>query len=307
VGRLDQHLPNLFGQLPSTEREWKKHDNLLKIGDKDAPPELGFMARMMVLCTLPHSDPGDDVREFKRENGNYRLYIQAGPEQKLPSGSYPRLLFAWICREVIRTEQRELKLGDSLSDFMRQLGLEVTGGQYGTISNFKDQVDRTLNARVSAIYEKTSNGGAKGRKKVKYAEVATEFDLWWDYHEPRQSTFWQSTMVIGERLYKEITEHPVPFDMRVMKEIKQSPLAIDLYLWLTYRLHKMDSPLTISWNSLHKQFGADYNRVDHFRTKCLKYMRDIRKGWPALNFKTPRGRLKIYPAGPHIDRLETKS
>ena len=114
-------------------------------------------------------------------------------------------------------------------------------------------------------------------------------------------------MVIGERLYKEITEHPVPFDMRVMKEIKQSPLAIDLYLWLTYRLHKMDSPLTISWNSLHKQFGADYNRVDHFRTKCLKYMRDIRKGWPALNFKTPRGRLKIYPAGPHIDRLETKS
>ena len=306
MDHVNKSLNHLFQDLPENQRQWKKHDALIDIGYGNAPAELGFMARMMVLCTLPHSDPGEGVREFKRENGNYRLYIQAGPEQKLPSGSYPRLLFAWICREVIRTKERELVLGDSLSDFMRQLGLEVTGGEHGTISNFKDQVERTLNARVSAIYEKTSHDGTKGRKKVKYAEVASEFDLWWDYREPRQSTFWQSTMMIGERLFKEITEHPVPFDMRVMKEIKQSPLAIDLYLWLTYRLHKMESPLVVSWKSLHRQFGADYSRVNNFRTKCLKYLRDIQKGWRALDFETPRGRLKIFPSGPHIEKIESQ-
>ena len=41
--------------------------------------------------------------------------------------------------------------------------------------------------------------------------------------------------MVGKGLYDEIMAHPVPFDMRVMramKAIEQSPLAIDLYLWL---------------------------------------------------------------------------
>jgi hypothetical protein len=301
---LNESLDNLFDHLPSTEREWKKHDALIDIGDGNSPAELGYMARIMVLCTLPHSDPGDDVQLFKRQNGKFRLYIQAGAETPLPYGTYPRLLFAWICREVIRTKERKLVLGDSLSAFMRELGLEVTGGRWGTIARFKEQVDRTLNARVSAIYEDVSEDGRQGRKCTKNAQVASKSDLWWKYDEPEQATFWKSTMEVGEKLYEEIIHHPVPFDMRVLKEIKQSPLAIDLYLWLTYRLSKMSEPLTIGWNSLHQQFGADYSQVKDFRTKSLKYMKEIQKGWPSLQFDTPRGRLKLYPTGPHIAKID---
>ena len=38
--------------------------------------------------------------------------------------------------------------------------------------------------------------------------------------------------MVGKELYDEIMAHPVPFDMWVMKAIRQSPLTIDLYLWL---------------------------------------------------------------------------
>ena len=53
--------------------------------------ERGFMTRMMVLCSLPRTNPGNR-KEYKRVNGPYRLYMQAGPETKLPFGKIPSLL-----------------------------------------------------------------------------------------------------------------------------------------------------------------------------------------------------------------------
>ena len=37
------------------------------------------MTRMMVLCSLPRTNPGNR-KEYKRVNGPYRIYMQAGPE-----------------------------------------------------------------------------------------------------------------------------------------------------------------------------------------------------------------------------------
>ena len=53
--------------------------------------EGGFMTRMMVLCSLPRTNPGNR-KEYKRVNGPYRLYMQAGLETKLPFGKIPSLL-----------------------------------------------------------------------------------------------------------------------------------------------------------------------------------------------------------------------
>ncbi len=55
------------------------------VSASEADPDLGFMARMMALCSLPRSNPGNR-KEYKRVNGPYRLYMQAGPENKLPYG-----------------------------------------------------------------------------------------------------------------------------------------------------------------------------------------------------------------------------
>ena len=49
------------------------------------------MTRMRVLCSLPRTNPGNR-KEYKRVNGPYRLYMQAGLETKLPFGKIPSLL-----------------------------------------------------------------------------------------------------------------------------------------------------------------------------------------------------------------------
>ena len=54
----------------------------------EADPDLGFMARMMVLCSLPRTNPGNR-KEYKRVNGPYTLAMTAGVNNKLPFGSLP--------------------------------------------------------------------------------------------------------------------------------------------------------------------------------------------------------------------------
>ena len=47
------------------------------VGASEADPDLGFMGRTMALCSLPRSNPGNRLL-YKRVNGPYRLYMQAG-------------------------------------------------------------------------------------------------------------------------------------------------------------------------------------------------------------------------------------
>ena len=76
--------------------------------------------RLMALCSLPRTNPGNR-KEYKRVNGPYMLYMTAIGNNKLPYGSSPRLLLAWVSTEAVRAQSRELILGSSLSEFMGKL------------------------------------------------------------------------------------------------------------------------------------------------------------------------------------------
>ena len=42
------------------------------VGASEADPDRGFMARMMALCSLPRTNPGNRIR-YTRQNGPYTL------------------------------------------------------------------------------------------------------------------------------------------------------------------------------------------------------------------------------------------
>ena len=287
-----------------SERRIEKVNRLIDIGQGPDNYDLSFMARMLVLATLPHSDPGEGVTHFTRTNGGFKTQYPGSPGGKTPIRVVPPVD---SCVDVSRScyhKRAHAVLGDSLSDFMRQLGLMITGGRWGTVTRLREQMRRMLSSRITVQdYQENRDRGSS-------MEVATNWDLWWDPKEPEQAALWKSTIRLGERLYHEMIEHPVPFDMRVLKEIKQSALAIDLYLVLTYRMSYMKKPTDISWKQLHDQFGADYTGkygYDNFRKECLKHLKHIKQAWPALTYSTPRGRLRLFPTDPHVPKLNNDS
>ncbi len=135
--------------VPEDAHRYSRQGQILELFDvRNQTYDIGFIARLLTLATMPHSNPGD-ADNYTRINGDYKLVMRRGEDTKLPYGSYPRLVLAWVCSEAFQSKSRELVLGDSLSSFMRQLGLIPTGGRWGTIPNLREQLKRLLNARIS--------------------------------------------------------------------------------------------------------------------------------------------------------------
>ena len=96
VGDLALDLPDVL--VPARRRQARHFTKLDQIDQlvaaRDADPELGFMARLLALCSLPRSNPGNRL-QYVRRNGPYALVMSAGGLNKLPYGTLQRLLLAW--------------------------------------------------------------------------------------------------------------------------------------------------------------------------------------------------------------------
>ena len=270
------------------------------VSASEADPDLGFMARLLVLCSLPRSNPGNRFR-YVRRNGPYTLVMSATGLHKLPYGNLPRLLMAWVSTEAVRTQSRELVLGRSLSEFMRTLGIyHNSGGRGGVQTRLRNQMNRLFGCTVSLIYEDES-----GFVRVT-SSVADKQEFWWSERKPGERVLWESKIELGEKFFNEIIRHPVPLDMNTLTALKRSPLGLDLYLWLVYRTFSLTRPLRLSWRALYRQFGVDPakadNRrtVDDFRKDCLRELKKIKMAWPGLNYATAKGVLILLPSTPAI-------
>lgn len=259
---------------------------------------LGYMARVLVQATMPHSRK--EGTNFIRKNGN--LTVEIGASSKgLPYGSYPRLLLAWLTTEAVRTKSSTIYLGESLSEFMRKLDLLPTGGRWGTIHRLREQADRLFMSTVRA-YE-THDNGIRGRN----ISVADEWDLWWDPKESEQATLFQSWVKLTDKFFTQITDRPVPIDLRAIKALKKSPLALDIYAWATYRMSYLNNRTEVPWEALQMQFGADYS-LDakgrrNFKGKLIDALRKVSVVYPELRTSEGERGLILLPSPPHIRQL----
>jgi hypothetical protein len=239
-------------------------------------------------------------QEFVRKNGNFTLSILAPRAIGLPYGTIPRLLISWLTTEAVRTHQRELVLGDNLSDFMRQLGMVPTGGRWGTIGRLREQTSRLFASSITAIYRD------KAGISIHKQDVVSDANLWWDPKSPEQGSLWESNVVLGEQFFKEIMKNPVPVDMRALRALKKSPMALDIYTWLTYRMTRVRGPTVISWEGLQMQFGAGYatdaQGLRNFRKFFLEALQRVVVVYPQAKVSQEEGGLELRPSPPHIAR-----
>ena len=256
---------------------------------------VGFIARALTQATMPHKAPSDN--EFTRQNGHFTLTIWSPRQVGLPYGSIPRLLLSWMTTEAVRTRSPVLELGPTMSAFMAELGLTRRGGERGDITRFRNQTLRLFCSTVSCRYEdKTHDAGGN-------LNIVEKYSLWWNPKTPDQMPLWKSTVTLGNSFFNEIIDRPVPVDMRALKALKRSPMALDIYCWLTYRMSYLRKPTEIPWPVLQIQFGADYGRERDFKAAFLQHLHAVIVLYPEANVEEGERGLLLKPSKPHVAQL----
>ena len=301
VSGLNGPVKKLRDASPQALHHFTQADQVNQLVEaSEADTDLGFMGRTMALCSLPRTNPGDRL-QYKRVNGPYKLVMVAGADNKLPYGNLPRLLLAWVSTEAVRTGSRVLILGDSLSEFMRTLGVYSSAG--GVANRLRNQMDRLFNAHVSMIYE-----DERGKATVN-SLIARRTEFWWNPKRPDERVLWESKIELGEDFFNEIIQHPVPLDMNTLTALKRSSLGLDLYLWLVYRTFPLRAPQRITWRQVYRQFGVDPARasdrvtIRNFQREVLRELKKIKLAWTGLNYSTAPGVLILHPSTPAIAPL----
>jgi len=166
---------------------------------------LGYLAKFLVQTTLPHREhPGT---QYVRQDGNLTLRISDVGGTGLPYGSYPRLILIWMTTEAILTANRELELGPSLSRFMAQLGLQATGGHWGTIPRFRNQMQRLVGAAISTRWAQDDSG--QDQCSGENLLLADRFHLWWTPQRLLSEAPAKSTVTLSVNFFEQLVAAPV--------------------------------------------------------------------------------------------------
>lgn len=240
---------------------------------------------VLALCGLPYRNVGQDVREIVREYGRNSLTVQAGflkdpmsgkmVPQGIPYGPKARLLLLHICTMAIRQKNPQIEIADSMSAFIRDLGFAVTGGKKGTITQFKEQLNRLAASRMQI-------GLWRGERATTVnAQPIKSLDIWLPTN-PDQKLLWSSTLRLDQDFYDSLQEHALPVDMRMLRAFSQSARQLDLVLWLGYRLRNLDRRYPLSWDRLREQFGSETSSPRRFKQQLAADLEAVRDVFPNL-------------------------
>jgi len=283
------------GALPERVRDLIQAHLAIEAEDAKSAGTLGFMTRALAIATLPHRKIAED--RFVRKNGDFTLTMLTTHPEGLPYGTLPRLLLTWVTTEVVQRKERVLSLGNTLASYLNELGLHNTGGKRGDITRLKHAMTTLFSAIISCRYE------GKDSWALQNVLLADRVE-WWQPQAHEEAGAWQSRLQLSEPFFKECLDHPLPVDLRAMKVLRQSPLALDIYIWLTHRMSYLSKRTTIPWVSLSGQFGAGYAQTDQglrdFKRAFLRELKNVVALYPEAKLSASRNGLVLYPSPTHV-------
>jgi hypothetical protein len=235
---------------------------------------------------------------FSRRNGWLELTLStARPEMGLPYGVPARLLTIYCASEAIRTRSPEIFLGSNVNEFLRRLDVPITRGERGSQRVYANQLMRLLHCAVS-IDENITDANGRTGLHIRQALFAQEARLWWDTDGAGQG----SSLVLSDVLYESILERSAPLSTNAIKQLRKSPMDLDVYAWLVHRLFTLSKPSTITWAQLSGQFGHSYAETRNFRQFFLVSLKRVQAAYPEAQLKVAEAGLVLLPSKPHVSR-----
>lgn len=184
------------------------------------------------------------------------------------------------------TDTRILDLGSSFRDFLKMLNVPVGGRQLRTI---KPQLENYF-ATAIAISNNTSR-----ETEMAGFTIATKVHIeWLDDKAPIGRGVAHNWVRFSQEYIDYLKDKPVPVDLPTVAKLS-SPMALDIYWWLTRRYYKMHDRVDITWKQLYDQFGSD-SEMKKFKQNFKKAVDSVLAVYPQARITCGRNYVTLWPS-----------
>lgn len=299
-----KELTVLSSEKLPTLKQLKILDASVEIATKPAKyGDENMVFNHSVLCQagLPRSK--FDGREFMRTSGRAWVNIQAGfldegngpVEQSIPYGSMPRLILAWISTWAVQKKERQIAIGESANEFLKLIGLDGQGSRHDKL---KQQMYALAACRMQLGFERMTFNG----------QPVEKFEAWMPSKSVSQRSLWPGKLLLSECYYNSLVASAVPLDVRALNALCGSALSMDIYTWLSLRLHRIEGrAIIIHWKSLREQFAQEYIGIDgdkNFKKEFLEALQKVLCVYPKAKVQKIKGGILLHSSPPPIPRKQ---
>ncbi|WP_158745520.1 replication protein RepA [Acidisphaera sp. L21] len=258
--------------------------------------KMGFTYSGFALTSLPHKPPKELF--WRREGHNITLLLESGRDRVgvpvgVPYGSYARFILLFLQSEAVKTGSREIELGRSMRVWLGTMGLSIGGQTYKAVS---EQAKRISNCRLQFF-------ATKGEKEVMRHGGFVDGSITMAGLDSDQPALWNDRVLLNKEFYRALREHPVPVSEAGLRAIGPRSMVIDVYIWLAYRLHSLTNDATVSWLSLHGQFGAGFQLLRKFRAHFIECLELATAAYPDARVEVTEAGVILKPSRPAIAKL----
>jgi hypothetical protein len=264
---------------------------------------LGITHAGFAMTSLPHKRIEEPL--WRREGSRTTLLVEAGRDRDgqvigVPYGSIARLILLYLQTEAIRTNSPEVELGRSMNYWMGRMGLRAGGKTYLLVA---EQARRISACRLTFFTE--HRNGAESRHNGAFVQDAISL-AGLSTSEDGQAPLWQDRVRLDEGFWRSLRAHPVPVREEAIRAIGTRSLAIDVYIWLAYRLHALGKSTTVSWAAIHGQFGAGFRHVRQIKPTFLEALSLAMAVYPEARVNVDRDGLVLHPSPPAVPKAEAR-
>lgn len=271
----------------------------LVLGDEEGAP--GYVHAGFAMTALPHRRI--DVLEWVRDGADIRLRIESGKSVDghpvgVPYGYVARLILLYLQTEAVKARSREVELGRSMHSWLKAMGLNSGGKGYETVREQSRRLSlcRLTFYRISEAGEAVLNGGFVREAILPGRDTGSQLSLW------------REKVVLDEVFYESLLRHPLPVRETAIRALAGRSMAIDLYIWLAYRLHHLQRPTKVPWPALYRQFGAGFAQPRQFRAHVRDALALALAAYPEARVDVEDEGLTLRPSPPPIqERIRSRS
>jgi hypothetical protein len=263
----------------------------------DETQRIGVIHAGFAMTALPHRATVQNI--WQRQSGDVKLLLESGRTSAtesvgLPYGSIARMILLYLQTEAVKTRSRDVELGRSMNTWLNSMGMGTGGRNYNLV---REQSKRLSLCRLTFLRETAKQTFVTNGSFVHDAILPNENS------DDDQLQLWRPSVRLDEGFYKSLIEHPLPVREAAIRSLGHRSMAIDIYLWLAYRLHLLEKSVKLTWHNLADQFGSGFADIKNFKKKFKDPLMLALAVYPDAKVELEDGGLRLYPSRPPVEPL----